>query len=142
MQASTNITENWQGTVAVFDTISGDCWNRSDRVWIAGYADVAGPAGDIKLTSNGSATIVFDVIVTKDGRQARASLDVTILSTNVTKASAASFGALDDLIRSGDTTAALTMLGSLMDTLNGNNTGPQTEVRVLHNNAVCLVLFG
>ena len=122
---SVRIVNNSLATVSVFE--AGNCWNRSNKVWVAGFADVSAPASDIMSNS----TVVFDVIVTKDTRYARAYQEISVLATNASTPVTVSFNALADLIRRGDTSAALTILDSMTSSLNaqsGNGSNAQSEV--------------
>lgn len=122
---SVRIVNNSLATVSVFE--AGNCWNRSNKVWVAGFADVSAPASDIMSNS----TVVFDVIVTKDTRYARAYQEISVLATNASTPVTVSFDALADLIRRGDTSAALTILDSMTSSLNaqsGNGSNAQSEV--------------
>ena len=91
----------------------GTVFERYEKITMLGY-DVAFLSG--AMTMNES--IIFQLYVTKDERVAVARQEVTVKHTNST---GDDFDALALLLASGDTTAALAVMGDMMSSMNSNN---------------------
>lgn len=87
------------------------CFESFEHIWVLGQEAIF--PGD-HLTTND--TIIFDGYVTKDERMSRTSMSYKIWATNITVENA--MDAIDDLLASGDTSAALMVIDMAANALN------------------------
>ena len=122
LDRSTKITNNTIRTAHLYEPDDAlPCFINEGPIWLINTELVF--KGEL-ATSND--TLVFDMFVTKDERIARSHAQIRVWSTNITVDNA--LDAIDALLASGDTSAALLVIDMATDALNIDDTGVSVDL--------------
>ena len=115
LDVSTKLTNNSKQTAHLYELNTGPCFNSLTNIWLVGTELVFD--GNAATTND---SLLFHLFVTKDDRRASSVAEVTVRATNITVDNA--LDAIDALLASGDTSAALLVIDLAASALDVDDT--------------------